>query len=71
MWVKTCGDKLVNMSLIDMVGIVQLSLSDRYNVEAVFAGGDNDSSVILYVGTFDDCEKYMVKLGDTLKTVEI
>ncbi len=71
MWVKTFGGKFVNMDNVSLVDInTSVVDSGRWQVESYLAGEDN-SSVTLFVGSPNDCEEYMQKLGDKLSVQQV
>ncbi len=69
MWIESCGAKLVNMNLIDLVDLVPGN--NNFHVEAFYAGQDN--TVTLFIGTYEQCEGYMSELFRLLnaKKVEV
>ena len=71
MWLQTYGKKLVNMNSVSVVDITPSPLNERtFHVEAWWAGEEN-SSVILHVGTYVECELYRAILSEDLNAKKI
>lgn len=71
MWLQTYGKKFVNMNNVSLVDITPSPLNDdTFHVEA-WISGEEDFSVILHVGTYEECEQYRYALGVILNTKKI
>lgn len=71
MWIKTYGEKLLNLNsvcLIEITSPVTLQSGELWHVEA-FLNTESDVSVTLFVGTYEKCQQYIEVMQEVVQSI--